>query len=72
MSKLEKKNIVVESIKVDGKETHNGADLLAMVTEDGKIVLQTFIGKTKVQLLEIVLVEDNSNLIIKDEQTSDN
>lgn len=70
MSKLEKKNIVVDSIKVDGKEIHNGSDLLAMITDDGKIVLQTSIGKTKIQLLEIILSKDDSNLIIKDEQTS--
>ncbi len=72
MSKLRKTNVVVQSIKVDGKEIHDGADLLAMVTNDGVIILTTKIGKNKVQDLEIILMEDNSNLIIKDEEISNN
>jgi hypothetical protein len=71
-AKLKKVNVKIESISVDGKETYNGAEVLGTVTDDGKIILKTSIGKNKVQELIIVFCEDNSNLIIEDEKTSDN
>jgi len=70
--KLKKVNIKIESITVDGKETYDGADVFGAMSPDGKIILQTSIGKTKIQALTIVLCEDNSNLIIEDEEISDN
>ena len=73
MDKLKKVNVKIESITVDGKETYAGGEVLGAYTPDGKIILQTSIGKTKVQSLVIVMCEDNSNLIIEDEETtSDN
>jgi len=71
MINLKKKNVVVKSIKVDGKEIHNGADVLVAIHNE-EIILQTQIGKTKIQLLEIVLSKDDSNLIIKNEEISNN
>lgn len=71
-AKLNKVNVKIESITVDGKETYNGGEVLGAITADGKIILKTSIGKTKIQELVIVLCEDNSNLIIEDEKTSDN
>ena len=70
--KLKKVNVKIESISVDGKETYNGADVYGTFTADGRIILKTEIGKTKIQSLIIIMSEDNSNLIIEDEKTSDN
>lgn len=64
--KLIQGNAFIKSIKVDGAEIHNGADLLFKVEEE-LIYIETSIGKSKVQKLEIVIGRDDSKIIIKDE-----
>lgn len=63
-NKLQMGNAFIKSIKVDGADVHTGADLLFKVEEE-LITIETLIGKSKVQKLEIVIGKDDSKTIIK-------
>lgn len=70
MSKFkESDDLFIKSIKVNGKEAHDGAPLQYLF-EDDCMILKTEIGKTKKQKIVITIASDDSKLIVDEEKTS--
>ena len=71
MGKFKKGEMFIKSVKVDGIELHTGADLFYLDdSENSTIHLKTEIGRSKKQIIEIILTKDDTKVIVNEDKTS--